>query len=104
MQFVLVSLVILPVLPQQDLGPYGVWNPFQIWLMVVLIVGISLTGYIAYKFLGAKITDRRQAVAVLKSARAADLVGKPFPKRDIRNVPKVPGDSTAYISEERVAR
>jgi hypothetical protein len=52
MQFVLLSLVILPVLPHQDFGPYGVWNPFQIWLMVVLIVGISLTGYIAYKFLG----------------------------------------------------
>jgi uncharacterized membrane protein (DUF4010 family) len=54
MQFVLLSLVILPVLPRQDFGPYGVWNPFQIWLMVVLIVGISLTGYIAYKFLGAR--------------------------------------------------
>jgi len=54
MQFVLLSLVILPVLPHQDFGPYGVWNPFQIWLMVVLIVGISLTGYIAYKCLGAR--------------------------------------------------
>jgi uncharacterized membrane protein (DUF4010 family) len=42
------------VLPHQDFGPYGVWNPFQIWLMVVLIVGISLTGYIAYKFLGSR--------------------------------------------------
>ena len=54
MQFVLLSLVILPVLPQKEFGPYGVWNPFQIWLMVVLIVGISLSGYIAYKFLGAR--------------------------------------------------
>lgn len=54
MQFVLVSLVILPVLPNRDYGPYGVWNPFQIWLMVVLIVGISLSGYVAYKFLGAR--------------------------------------------------
>lgn len=54
MQFVLLSLVILPVLPHKDFGPYGVWNPFQIWLMVVLIVGISLSGYIAYKFLGTR--------------------------------------------------
>jgi uncharacterized membrane protein (DUF4010 family) len=52
MQFVLLTLVILPILPQRDYGPYGVWNPFQIWLMVVLIVGISLFGYVAYKFLG----------------------------------------------------
>jgi len=50
------------------------------------------------------VTERGQPVAVLKSAKAADLVGKPFPKRDIRKMPKVPGDSTAYISEERDAR
>jgi uncharacterized membrane protein (DUF4010 family) len=53
MQFVFLSLVILPVLPNQAFGPYGVLNPFEIWLMVVLIVGISLSGYIAYKLLNA---------------------------------------------------
>ncbi|MEX1993604.1 MAG: MgtC/SapB family protein [Steroidobacteraceae bacterium] len=54
MQFVLITLVILPVLPNQAFGPYAVLNPFQIWLMVVLIVGISLIGYVAYKLFGAK--------------------------------------------------
>lgn len=54
MLFVLLSLVILPVLPNKDLGPYAVWNPFKLWLMVVLIVGISLGGYIAYKLFGAR--------------------------------------------------
>ncbi|HKX27711.1 MAG TPA: MgtC/SapB family protein, partial [Blastocatellia bacterium] len=54
MQFALISLVILPVLPNRTYGPYSVLNPRNIWLMVVLIVGISLSGYIAYKFLGAK--------------------------------------------------
>lgn len=51
---VLLALVILPVLPNRGYGPYGVLNPFEIWLMVVLIVGISVGGYIAYKFLGAR--------------------------------------------------
>ena len=51
---VLIALVILPVLPNRSYGPYGVLNPFEIWLMVVLIVGISLGGYISYKFLGAR--------------------------------------------------
>ena len=54
MQFVLLSLVILPVLPDRTFGPYAVVNPRQVWWMVVLIVGISLGGYIAYKFLGAQ--------------------------------------------------
>jgi uncharacterized membrane protein (DUF4010 family) len=52
MQFVLLSMVILPVLPDKAYGPYQVLNPHLIWLMVVLIVGINLGGYIAYKFLG----------------------------------------------------
>lgn len=54
MQFVAIALVILPVLPDRDMGPYGVLNPYQIWWMVVLIVGLSLAGYVAYKLLGAQ--------------------------------------------------
>jgi len=50
MQFALISLIILPILPDQTYGPFNVLNPRNIWLMVVLIVGISLSGYIAYKF------------------------------------------------------
>ncbi len=55
MQFALISLVILPILPDRTYGPYQVLNPRQIWLMVVLIVGIGLGGYIVYKFLGERI-------------------------------------------------
>ncbi len=54
MQFVLISLIILPVLPDENYGPYGVWNPFKLWLMVVFIVGISLCGYVAYKVFGTR--------------------------------------------------
>jgi uncharacterized membrane protein (DUF4010 family) len=53
MQFALISMVVLPVLPNRTFGPYDVLNPRQVWLMVVLIAGIGLGGYIAYKFLGA---------------------------------------------------
>lgn len=54
MQFALISLVILPVLPNRAYGPFAVLNPFKIWLMVVLIVAISLLGYVAYKLIGAR--------------------------------------------------
>jgi uncharacterized membrane protein (DUF4010 family) len=54
MQFVLVALVVLPVLPDRGFGPYGVVNPRRAWLMVVLITGLGLAGYIAAKCLGAR--------------------------------------------------
>jgi uncharacterized membrane protein (DUF4010 family) len=54
MQFALVSLVILPVLPDRIVGPYDVVNPREAWWMVVLIVGLSLGGYVAYRLLGAR--------------------------------------------------
>lgn len=52
MQFVVISLIILPLLPDRNYGPFKVLNPFDIWRMVTLIVGISLAGYVAYKLLG----------------------------------------------------
>lgn len=52
MQFVIISLVVLPVLPNRPLDSFGVLNPFRIWLMVVLIVGISLAGYVLYRVAG----------------------------------------------------
>ncbi len=51
LQFGAVSAVILPLLPNQPYGPYGVLNPFHIWLMVVLISGISLAGYVAWRLM-----------------------------------------------------
>jgi uncharacterized membrane protein (DUF4010 family) len=55
MQFVLITCVILPVLPNKAYGPLEVFNPWKTWLMVVLIVGMSLGGYILYKFLGRDV-------------------------------------------------
>lgn len=54
MQFVVITMLILPLLPNEYFGPFHVLNPFKLWLMVALIVGISLTGYIIYKFFGEK--------------------------------------------------
>ncbi len=53
-RFVLLAVVVLPVLPDRTFGPYNVFNPFRIWLIVVLIVGISIVGYILYRFVGAR--------------------------------------------------
>ncbi|MGD8475956.1 MAG: DUF4010 domain-containing protein, partial [Burkholderiales bacterium] len=54
LQFAVLTLVILPILPDHDYGRYGAFNPHQIWLVVVLISGISLIGYIALRFVGQR--------------------------------------------------
>jgi uncharacterized membrane protein (DUF4010 family) len=51
-RLVLAGLVILPLLPNREMGYLGVLNPFKIWLMVVLIIGMSLAAYLIGKFLG----------------------------------------------------
>lgn len=53
LQFALMALVILPLLPNRSLGPMDVWNPFEVWLMVVLVSGISFLGYVLMKARGA---------------------------------------------------
>lgn len=48
----LISVVVLPVLPNRGFGPWDVLNPYAIWWLVVLIAGISFVGYFAMKLLG----------------------------------------------------
>lgn len=52
LQFVAITGVILPLAPNRPMGPLGAFNPFSTWLMVVLISGIGLAGYILMRLLG----------------------------------------------------
>ena len=54
LQFSVLTFIILPILPDQNYGPYDAVNPHQVWLMVVLISGISLTGYAALQMVGTR--------------------------------------------------
>ncbi|MGX9670669.1 MgtC/SapB family protein [Mycobacterium sp. HM-7] len=51
-KFLVVAFVILPLLPDRGLGPYGVLNPEKVWLLVVLLTGIGWVGYIGVRALG----------------------------------------------------
>lgn len=55
LQFAVLSLVILPILPDANLGPYDALSPRQVWWMVVLISGFSLAGYAALRFMGQQL-------------------------------------------------
>jgi len=52
--FAVIAFVILPFLPNQAYGPFGIFNPYVIWLMVVFISGISFVGYILMKWFGER--------------------------------------------------
>lgn len=51
-KFFVVAFVVLPLLPDRPLGPYGVLNPAKVWLLVVLLTGIGWVGYIGVRALG----------------------------------------------------
>lgn len=53
-KFFVVAFVILPMLPDRALGPYGVLNPAKVWLLVVLLTGIGWLGYLGVRALGAE--------------------------------------------------
>ncbi len=52
LQFAMVAAVILPLLPNRDIDPFGLLNPFQIWLLVVFVSGIGFSGYVLMKVWG----------------------------------------------------
>jgi uncharacterized membrane protein (DUF4010 family) len=54
-KLLLISVVMLPVLPNQGYGPGEVLNPYKLWLLVVMVAFISFLGYFAIKIAGPRI-------------------------------------------------
>jgi uncharacterized membrane protein (DUF4010 family) len=54
LQFLVVTFIVLPILPDESYGPYEVLNPRNVWLMVVLISGIGLASYVALRLVGER--------------------------------------------------
>ncbi|MEM9566773.1 MAG: MgtC/SapB family protein, partial [Cyanobacteria bacterium P01_E01_bin.34] len=55
LQLLLLAAVVLPLLPNQDLGPWQSINPRSIGILVLLIAGISYVGYFTMSYLGDRI-------------------------------------------------
>jgi len=53
-KLLVVSVVLLPVLPNRGFGPGGVLNPYELWWAVVVIAAIGFAGYVAMRAVGAK--------------------------------------------------
>lgn len=54
LKFLLISVVLLPLLPNQGFGPWQAFNPYLAWWMVVLVSALSFSGYFAIKLAGER--------------------------------------------------
>lgn len=54
LKFLMIILILLPLMPNRALDPYGAFNPYKVTLLVVLISGIGYVGYFLTKFLGVE--------------------------------------------------
>ncbi len=74
LQFAVLTFIVLPILPDKNYGPYDAINPYQIWLMVVLISGVSLAGYVALQLIGPRHSAILGLFGGLVSSTATTLV------------------------------
>lgn len=51
-KLLIASFIVLPLLPNGPVDPWGAINPYKLWLLVVFISGLSLVGYVAMRWLG----------------------------------------------------
>lgn len=90
LQFLAVTGIVLPLVPDQGFGPLEAFNPYSIWLMVVLISGLGFVGYVAMRFLGTRAgisvtgfvgglaSSTATTLALTRSSRDTPELGKTF--------------------------
>ena len=52
--FAIAALVVLPLLPDRVVDPWGVLNPFAFWRLIIVLMGLSAAGYWAMRILGPR--------------------------------------------------
>jgi uncharacterized membrane protein (DUF4010 family) len=53
LRLLIATFIVLPILPDEPLDPWEALNPQKLWLLVLLISGLSLVGYVLTRVLGA---------------------------------------------------
>ncbi len=53
-KILLISVVLLPILPDSGYGPGALLNPYRLWWMVVLVAGLSFIGYFMVRRAGPR--------------------------------------------------
>jgi uncharacterized membrane protein (DUF4010 family) len=89
-RFGLITFVILPLAPDRQMGPLNAWNPHKLWLVVVLVSGLSFAGYVAARRIdpmrsalvtavcGAIVSSTAVTVAFARRLRTGDEPAGPL--------------------------
>ena len=48
------ATIVLPMLPDRPVDPWGALNPRRLWLLAVVVMGVNGAGYVALRSLGAR--------------------------------------------------
>lgn len=48
------SLVVLPLLPDRAFGPFNAFNPRELWILTIVLAGLSFTGHVGVRLFGAR--------------------------------------------------
>jgi uncharacterized membrane protein (DUF4010 family) len=88
LELAVISVIVLPLLPNRGFGPWGVLNPFDIWLIVVLVSALSFVGFVATRALGERrglaiagavgglVSSTAVTLAMAERSRADEGIGR----------------------------
>ncbi|MBI5434602.1 MAG: MgtC/SapB family protein [Planctomycetes bacterium] len=54
LQLLIATFIVLPILPDRTLDPWNALNPYEVWVLAILISALSLSGYVASRWLGPR--------------------------------------------------
>ncbi len=89
LELAVISVIVLPLLPDRGYGPWQVFNPRTLWLVVVLVAGLSFLGFVAVRILGDQrgltvtgavgglVSSTAVTMAMSDRSRADETVARP---------------------------
>ncbi len=85
------TFLLLPVLPNRTLDPWQSVNPYEVWLLAILIAAISFGGYLAVRLLGDRL-------GILVAAAAGGLASSTATTLTLAKLGRARGDGAALLS------
>lgn len=86
------TFLLLPILPDEAIDPWGILNPHVIWLLAILVAGISFVGYVAVRVFGDRLGILAAAAAGgLASSTAATLTFARLARQNRESAPVLAG-------------